>query len=210
MNSILSNLLLDFVTTVYDTTKPDSQNAKQPQKPDNSAVLRSRVFLEVWETNGWKPSSREGATLSILQLGKATYALMFGGLSHSLHSDMWLYDFSHKKWKKQHISGDLTFYGRFGHTLTPFRNKFYMFGGSLLYSSTTKTMECLNDTAIFSPERRQFTQLKTTGQLLEPRRDHVADILDHFLIVHGGISTRGTYLSDTHCLDLGTHSRLIF
>jgi hypothetical protein len=191
-----------LVDTEYDTKKPDVQTQN---KEETVGTMKSRVFLEVWESSSFKPSSREGATICLLHHQRGTYALMFGGLSHSLHSDMWLYDLSHRRWKKQHVSGDLNFYGRFGHSFCPFRKSFYMFGGSLLYSSTTKTMECLNDTAIFSLDRRQFTQLKTTGQNpVEPRRAHVADILDHFLIVNGGISTRGVYLSDTHCLDLGT------
>ena len=48
--------------------------------------------------------------------------------------------------------------------------------------------------------------MKTQGEFVEPRRNHIGVIVGRHLLVHGGIDTSGTYLSDIKILNLSNNS----
>ena len=47
--------------------------------------------------------------------------------------------------------------------------------------------------------------MRTTGEIIESRRNHAATIITNkYMIVHGGINSHGKYLSDVCVFNIGS------
>jgi len=53
---------------------------------------------------------------------------------------------------------------------------------------------------------QQWTYIKSSGEIIEARRNHVALIVGKHLLVHGGVSSTGQYLCDLNAFDLSNIS----
>jgi N-acetylneuraminic acid mutarotase len=92
---------------------------------------------------------------------------------------------------------------RYGHAASTWEGMLVIVGGSKRFNKAAKIRECLTDVQVYNPNASQWTELQCTGVALEPRRHHVGCVVGRYLIVHGGISTFGNYLSSMAGLLLG-------
>ena len=64
--------------------------------------------------------------------------------------------------------------------------------------------ECYNDVRVFSLVDKNWLLVKTFGDIIEGRRNHIAENLGKFLFVYGGINSYGRILNDVCGLNLET------
>lgn len=75
----------------------------------------------------------------------------------------------------------------------------YVFGGK----TKNHNYSYLADVEIYNTEDHTWTApLLNTHSTLPLRKNHVADLIGHQMIVHGGISENNEYLGDTYLLSL--------
>jgi len=67
-----------------------------------------------------------------------------------------------------------------------------------------KMRECYNDLRMFSPSDKNWLQIKTFGDIVEGRRNHVAQCVGKFFFIYGGINSYGRILNDVCGLNLET------
>ncbi len=77
-----------------------------------------------------------------------------------------------------------------------------MFGGEKSWNRLMRIRECLNDTRIYDIYTSEWKYLRCTGEMIEPRRNHAAVIINKTLIIYGGIDNHGHYLKDVWELNL--------
>lgn len=200
----LSQILSEKGSILKKLVENETKKAKIAIFPTNKV----KVFAKEINSAKWRPSARECGTFVTSDYGARNdfVGILYGGLSHSLHGDLSFYFFDKDDWRRYDIQGSLKYQGRFGHTFSYYRLKkcFILFGGSLLYSVISKTMESLSEVAVFSPEKKSFQSLRTMGDcVVESRHSHIAEIIHNKLIVYGGINSKGNYLNNAQCLDLG-------
>jgi hypothetical protein len=88
---------------------------------------------------------------------------------------------------------------RYGHTGCVYNKKLYLFGGKAKMEKYT----LLCDLEIFNLQEKSWSSpLVNTKTTLQLRRNHIAEIIGHHMIVHGGVSENGEYLNDTFLLSL--------
>lgn len=51
-------------------------------------------------------------------------------------------------------------------------------------------------------DTKEWRNARCSGESIQARRNHIAQVIGSHLIVHGGISTQGLYLSDLMALNL--------
>lgn len=90
---------------------------------------------------------------------------------------------------------------RFGHTCSVYKNKFIIFGGERRFNSELHIKECYNDAIMFDPKMR-WTHLKTFGHFIEPRRNHVAFVINQYLFVTGIVMTQIRWYKRLWWIDL--------
>ena len=64
--------------------------------------------------------------------------------------------------------------------------------------------ECYSDVRVFSLVDKNWLLIKTFGDIIEGRRNHIAENLGKFLFVYGGINSYGRILNDVCGLNLET------
>jgi hypothetical protein len=67
---------------------------------------------------------------------------------------------------------------------------------------------CLSDVRIYNPETQEMKTFRSGPDGVPPRRAHASTIYGKYLIVHGGINTRGNYLNDLYYFDLSVYFAL--
>ena len=93
--------------------------------------------------------------------------------------------------------------GFYGHISCVYRtNKIIIFGGTRLYNKSAKTRECLNDLYILDPETFVWDHIKSTGSMIEARRNHCGCTIGKHLIIHGGINEHGEFFDDLQITNL--------
>jgi hypothetical protein len=67
-----------------------------------------------------------------------------------------------------------------------------------------KMRECYSDLRIFTPPDKTWIQIKPYGDVVEGRRNHIAETVGKFFVVYGGINSYGKILTDIAGLNLET------
>jgi len=143
----------------------------------------------------------EGA--SFVVIGK--YGYLYGGRSQDLVNDIARLDMMNWRWDYPSNVKDVPLYGRFGHTSNVYNRKMIIYGGVKNYNTMLNIRECLNDVRAYDPHSQQWSYLKSSGEIIEARRNHVAVVVGKHLLVQGGISSTGQYLDDLNAFDLISH-----
>ncbi len=119
-------------------------------------------------------------------------------------------------WNKINPKSDSFVEPRYGHTAKNFKGGMIIFGGASKYNDMIKMRCCMNDLRLYKPgiyiyiyiytymyiEIKEWKYLKTTGDVIESRRNHACEILGRSLIIHGGLNDHGRYLNDLWELNL--------
>lgn len=164
--------------------------------PDDTQVFWSRV-----ESLGWKPETRQEASLSAV----AGKLYLIGGVSRSINSDVSTYTPLYSKWERLEPKG-VEAEPRFGHSALEFNSSIILFGGGTNFNTQHKLRECLNGVKVFSPSSCSWSYIKTQGTYIATRKYHCAAIVGKHMFVHGGLNQKNNLLSDTALLNLETQN----
>ena len=109
---------------------------------------------------------------------------------------VWILNVDKLEWTK--LNQNSTSYNRYGHTGIVYQNKLYMFGGKTKYLNLSNCCGLevfgLNDGVFSTP---------VCGKVLpEPRKNHIAELLNNQLFIHGGINNDNQILNDSYLLNL--------
>ena len=157
----------------------------------------SEVFWSKVEMFGWKPETRQHATLTLSQ----NKLFLLGGVSRSIISDVNVFNIGLKKWEKIATVGVET-EPRFGHTVVEHNKKLVVFGGGTDFNSIHKLRECLNGVKAFIPETREWANVRCEGNFIGTRKHHCAAVVGKHMVVHGGLNQRNNFLNDSAVLNL--------
>ena len=174
----------------------------------NSTIIRNSLILD---TNLYyckylkqvlnNPNSRMESTFTPYY----NTLFLFGGLQTNNQSDLWELEIGEKTytWKKRVIK-DMNLNPRFGHTTVLFNDCLYIYGGKfnlrklkypledfLMYHIPTNTMKI----GVFKNSKNL-----TTRKYLEipQRRNHIAQVIGFYMVVHGGIDISIENLRDNY------------
>ena len=174
----------------------------------NSTIIRNSLILD---TNLYycrylkqvlnNPNSRMEATFTPYY----NTLFLFGGLQTNNQSDLWELEISDKiyTWKKR-IFKEVDLNPRFGHTTVLFNDCLYIYGGKfnlkklkyplediLIYHIPTNVMRV----GIFKNSKNM-----TNKKYLEipQRRNHIAQVIGFYMVVHGGIDISLESLRDNY------------
>lgn len=174
----------------------------------NSTIIRNSLILD---TNLYyckylkqvlnNPNSRMESTFTPYY----NTLFLFGGLQTNNQSDLWELEIGEKTytWKKRVIK-DMNLNPRFGHTTVLFNDCLYIYGGKfnlrklkypledfLMYHIPTNTMKI----GAFKNSKNL-----TTRKYLEipQRRNHIAQVIGFYMVVHGGIDISIENLRDNY------------
>ena len=173
----------------------------------NSTIIRNSLIVD---TNLYycrylkqvlnNPNSRMEATFTPYY----NTLFLFGGLQTNNQSDLWELEINDKTytWKKRIIKEELN--PRFGHTTVLFNDSLYIYGGKfnlkrmkfpledfLMYHIPTSTMKIGAFKNIKNLSSRKFLEIPQ-------RRNHIAQVIGIYMIVHGGIDISIENLRDNY------------
>lgn len=176
---------------------------------DNNVVVRSRsnsekplpeeadVFWYKLTSPGWKPETRQEATLTSIE-GKL---YLIGGVSRSINHDVNMLNPLSNRWEKLRPSG-VEPDPRFGHSALEYKSKIIVFGGGTNFNTVHKFRECLNGIKVFYPNPSRWDYLKTSGTYISTRKYHSAAIIGKHMFVYGGLNQKNNLLDDCALLNL--------
>ena len=121
-----------------------------------------------------------------------------GGLTMNiLEMSLWCLNLEGLEWNKI-IQKDHS-HNRFGHTATVFQNKIYFFGGRTKNESGFS----FQDFEIFSITEGVYYK-PNFGKINNPqtRRNHIAELINEHILIHGGITENNEILNDCYILNL--------
>ena len=71
-----------------------------------------------------------------------------------------------------------------------------------MYDKKRQVRECTNEVTVYDTIEHTYKLIKTKGMNVIPRKDHVAAVYGHSMIVFGGQHENGTITGDMLNLDL--------
>jgi N-acetylneuraminic acid mutarotase len=174
-----------------------SDNASNNKSIFNVLPLEINVFWSKIIFSGWKPETRQEATLT--NIDQKLY--LIGGVSRSINSDINVCAPGELRWQKVYPGG-VEPDPRFGHSALEYKGKIIVFGGGTNFNTVHKLRECLNGIKIFHPNTNQWEYLKTSGTYISTRKYHSAAIVGKHMFIYGGLNQKNNLLSDCALLNL--------
>lgn len=176
---------------------------REPMYDMHSLCIRTGRWTKLGPLE--KPSGRIYSAGCVLR----DYLYLFGGSTHPSYmvtNDFWAYPYGEVDWKAAEKENHLPSWiqidtyntpeSRRGHTMLPYLNTIYIFGGF-------NGKICLNDVNCISPPDNNFIVPHIFGQSPCPRAYHSAAITENSkMIVFGGKSSNNELLCDVFILDL--------
>jgi hypothetical protein len=101
---------------------------------------------------------------------------------------------------------DYLFLGKYGQTAIRYKKKMVVFGGGTAYQSGTRQKECLGEVRVLNLEDSKWSWIKCGGDIITPRRNHVAEVIGKIMIIHGGLNYKGSVLGDLWLFDIGINA----
>lgn len=172
---------------------------------DDQIFERHFITLKIGDTNSpnyyrWAPKSREHATWNYID----NCLIMFGGLNSKMLNDVWILNLEEFKWYE--VKFDTTEQQpepRYGHSAVIYKSKLYIYGGYRKYNKSFKIRDTFGDVYSFSTTTLKWDKLNWNG-FLTFRRHHIAQVIGHHMLVHGGIDHQSKILDDIVLLDFDT------
>lgn len=157
----------------------------------------SEVFWNKIEAAGWKPETRQQATLTAV----SNKLVLIGGVSRSINSDVNYFFPAYKKWEKAQTAG-VEAEPRFGHSTVEYKKKVYVFGGGTDFNSIHKLRECLNGVKCLNIESKEWQTVRCEGSFIGSRKHHCAAVVGKHMFVNGGFNQKNNLLDDSAVLNL--------
>lgn len=169
-----------------------------------SAVLTDFTFPDIcevfWtkqENSGWKPETRQQATLTLV--GNKLY--LIGGVSKRINSEINLFLPAYKRWERLESVGAES-EPRFGHSAVEYKGKIIIFGGGTDFNNVHKLRECLNGVKTLNTESKEISNLKCGGSYINTRKQHCYALIGKHMFIHGGMNQKNNLLDDSALLNL--------
>ena len=157
----------------------------------------AEVFWNKLESSGWKPETRQQATLTTVQ----NKMYLIGGVSRSINSDINAFFPSYKRWDKILTTGSES-EPRFGHSTVEYKQRFYIFGGGTDFNAVHKLRECLSGVKMINLENKEMINLKCAGSYITTRKQHCSALVGKHMFIHGGLNQKNHLLDDAAILNL--------
>ena len=183
--------LVDLTEDKDKKSFPEFKNITNKQKKGGSV----RLYAYYRYPNKNFPEGREQFSLF---LSNNNRIYICGGLAVKMSlMTIWCLNMDNLEWNK--VQQNDFSNNRFGHTATIYQNKIYFFGGrskidkGLFYPGLE--IFSLNDGLFYKP---------VLGKLNcpEPRRNHIAVLIDEQIFIHGGVNDNDEILNDCYLLNL--------
>lgn len=160
------------------------------------------VFWEKRTGIGFNPSSRAGATLTIVN----RKAYLFGGECRTRFNDVKVLNTDVWRWEAPGPAGegDPPPDARVNHSAVCFRNSLVVFGGSGEYNPMLKLRNCFNRVHLYDTISNRWKTAETVGQPPSVRRNHACAVVGSTMLVYGGMDEVGNVLDDLYALNLET------
>ena len=164
------------------------------------SVKPVEVFWEKRTGLGYNPSSRTGATLTLIN----RKAFLFGGECRSRFNDIKVLNTDMWRWESPGSpqEGDPPPEPRVHHSAVCFRNSLVVFGGSGDYNPMLKLRNCFNRVHLYDTVSNRWRTAETVGQPPSVRRNHACAIVGNTMLVYGGMDEIGNVLDDLYALNL--------
>ncbi|CAD8174604.1 unnamed protein product [Paramecium octaurelia] len=187
---------------------PQVEEDEQQEDDNNKQLDPSSAFVKVFwfniQINEWKPPVREGC--SVTYIPSLNKAYMYGGIGNDLFKNFIALNTQTWTWKDIGVGkGEAPVDGRFGHTATLYKQSIIIYGGEKKFNNVMRIRECYSDVRMFNPADKLWTQIKSYGDLIEGRRNHIAQCVGKYFIIYGGINSFGKVLNDVCSLNLETN-----
>ncbi|CAD8069171.1 unnamed protein product [Paramecium primaurelia] len=190
------------IPQVEENEQNNDENNNNKQFDTSSTIIK--VFWFNIQINEWKPSVREGCSLTYIPSLNKAY--MYGGIGNDLFKNVIALNTQTWAWRDIGIGkGEAPNEGRFGHTATLYKSNIIIYGGEKKFNHLMKIRECYNDVRMFNPLEKQWTLIKTSGDVIEGRRNHIAQCVGKYFIIFGGLNPYGQVLNDVCGLNLETN-----
>jgi N-acetylneuraminic acid mutarotase len=187
-------LIRVLVSKYKPPVAPDSPTSEV--QPLNYPEI-SEVFWTRLDVFGWKPETRQHATLTVVQ----NKFYLIGGVSRSIISDINSFNPGTRKWEKILTVGAEA-EPRFGHSVVEYEKKLFVFGGGTDFNSVHKQRECLNGVKSFTAETKEWSNVRCEGHFIGTRKHHCSSIVGKHMLMHGGLNQRNNLLNDSAILNL--------
>ncbi|CAD8181227.1 unnamed protein product [Paramecium octaurelia] len=200
---------LQKVKKVKLKVKTIKQEEEEEEQVDNSErpFESSNIIKVFWfniQISEWKPPIREGCTVTYISSLNKAY--MYGGIGNDLFKNMIQLNTQTWTWKDIGVGlGEAPLEGRFGHTAIFYKQQIIIYGGEKKYNNAMKMRECYGDVRMFNPLDKMWTLVKTSGDLIEGRRNHIAQGIGKYFVIYGGINSYGKILNDVCALNMETN-----
>ncbi|CAD8167232.1 unnamed protein product [Paramecium octaurelia] len=179
----------------------DEQHYDDTNKQFDPTSTSIKVFWFNIQINEWKPPVREGC--SVTYVPSLNKAFMYGGIGNDLFKNVIALNTQTWIWRDIGVGkGEAPLEGRFGHTATLYKQSIIIYGGEKKFNNLMKRRECYSDVRMFNPAEKTWTQLKTNGDIIEGRRNHIAQCVGKYFIIFGGLNPYGLVLNDACALNL--------
>ncbi|CAD8070637.1 unnamed protein product [Paramecium primaurelia] len=187
---------------------PQVEEIEENNEENNKQFDPSSTFIKVFwfniQINEWKPPVREGC--SVTYIPSLNKAYMYGGIGNDLFKNVIALNTQTWTWKDIGVGkGEAPIEGRFGHTATQYKQSIIIYGGEKKFNNVMRIRECYNDVRMFNPAEKLWTLIKTSGDIIEGRRNHIAQCVGKYFIIFGGINSYGKVLNDACGLNLETN-----
>eukprot|EP00347_Sterkiella_histriomuscorum_P018240 403346262 len=185
--------------SAYD--KGIQKTSQQKQIYFNSMITQDmKLYWEKIPAMKWSPDSREGATLLCIE----QKIFLFGGLSSKLHKDTEILAANNWRWlKPQEFKVRHAPNPRYDYSAVIYFDHIIVFGGQQTYNAQTKIRNTLNDLLLFNTQTYEWEQIHYGGMFFA-RKQHVAAIVSHHMLLFGGQNEEGQFEGGLLALNLGT------
>lgn len=147
-----------------------------------------------------KPKSRAQSSMII----QDDTMYIFGGLNNVGLEDLWVatVKFNEFKWKLLKPVAKFNPNGRYGHTSIYYNKSIYIYGGHL-NDYNLLNRDYLDYVIVYNIETNRFNyELGQNKKDVKMRRNHICELINSQMVIHGGIEEDLTILNDMFYLDL--------
>ena len=165
----------------------------------NHPTTALTFFWTIKPLAGSRPESREGA--SMLLVDRKVY--LFGGQSMTKRNDIRVMHPDSGTWIM--LSTYYSPKGRIGHSLCPYKNMLFLFGGWSHYSQRLRMRRCFKKVYVLTiSEENRWQRYSCSGDSPKSRRDHAMAYLGSSMLIYGGIDGHSRVLKSARVLDMET------
>lgn len=137
---------------------------------------------------------------------------LYGGRSSDVFNDIWNYLIEKNTWtnpiyeRRGETHHNYSYNARFGHTMVYYKKQIIVFGGEKK-PTATRPMELTSEIKFFSIEKEDWVNISNIAakntEIIEPRRNHCACMVGHYMIIIGGnTGSFSSLLSDMWSVNL--------